>query len=244
MKISANTNVGLVRSNNQDCYLTGCFDDGVVWCVVCDGMGGAAGGDIASKMAVELISGRIENCYNKKMKPSSIGNLLESAINLANIEIFDFAKENPQYSGMGTTVVAVIADDKNVYISHAGDSRAYLRSKDGFNQVTVDHSVVQEMVDRGEISKEEAEHHPIKNYITRALGVDNSIVVDFNYFDFIEGDTLLVCTDGLSNMIGTDEIMQIIDTEENVVDVLVERAIEKGGNDNITAVIIKNEQQS
>lgn len=242
MKISANSNIGLVRSENQDSFITGTFDDGVVWCVVCDGMGGAAGGAVASKMAVDLISGRIENCYNRKMKPSSIGNLLESAVNLANIEIFDLARENPAYSGMGTTVVAAIADGESVYISHAGDSRAYLKSKDGFRQVTVDHSVVQEMVDRGEISQEEAEHHPIKNYITRALGVENSIAVDYNYFDFNEGDTLLVCTDGLSNMVDFDIIQEIIDTKDDCAGALIEKAIEKGGSDNITAVVIKNEK--
>ena len=242
MKISADTNIGLVRSENQDSFAAGTFDDGTVWCVVCDGMGGAAGGEVASKMAVDLISGRIVNCYNKKMKPSSVGNLLESAVNLANIEIFDLAKEEPRYHGMGTTVVAVIADDKHVYISHAGDSRAYLKTDDELRQVTVDHSVVQEMVNRGEITKEEAEHHPIKNYITRALGVDNSIVVDFNYFDFNPGDTLLVCTDGLSNMVGFDDIYQIVSSKEDSVHSLIEKAIENGGKDNITAVVIENEQ--
>ncbi|MBQ7580153.1 MAG: Stp1/IreP family PP2C-type Ser/Thr phosphatase [Clostridia bacterium] len=242
MIISANTNIGLVRSENQDCFKTGTFDDGIVWCVVCDGMGGTAGGDIASKMAVDLISGRIENCFNSKMKPSSIGNLFESAINLANIEIFDLSKENPQYSGMGTTVVAAIADGEKVYISHAGDSRAYLLSDEGFRQVTVDHSVVQEMVDRGEISKEEAEHHPIKNYITRALGVGNSIVVDFNYFDFNKGDQLMICTDGLSNMVSIDEMQTILESDDDCVKALIDKAIDRGGKDNITVVIIKNEQ--
>lgn len=241
MKIYYDTNVGLVRSDNQDSFVTGEFDDGCVWSVVCDGMGGAAAGDVASKMACELISGRIENCFDKKMKPSSVGNLLESAVNLANIEIYDLAKEKTEFKGMGTTVVAVIATEKTVYISHAGDSRAYLKTKKGFNQITTDHSVVQEMVDRGEISKEEAEHHPIKNYITRALGVDNIIAVDFDYYDFKKGDTLLVCTDGLTNMVSDEEIEQILENEENCAETLINRAIENGGKDNITAVIIKNE---
>lgn len=239
MKISAKTDVGLWRNDNQDSYKAGYFEDGTVWCVVCDGMGGAAGGDIASKMAVELISKRIETCFNSKMKPSSVGNLLESAINLANIEIFDKAKENIEYSGMGTTVVAAIIGNNTVYVSHAGDSRAYIKHNDEFDQITIDHSLVQEMVDRGEITEEEAENHPIKNYITRALGVDRDIAVDYCYHDFSEGDILLVCTDGLTNMVSDEEIAKKLDLEEGCADELVKIALKNGGKDNVTAVVIK-----
>ena len=239
VKVLAKTHIGLVRSENQDSYMTGSFEDGTVWCVVCDGMGGAAAGDVASKVATALISKRIEGCYNSKMKPSSVGNLLESAINFANIEIYDMSRENPQYQGMGTTVVAVIANDQTVYISHAGDSRAYMKSGEEFKQLTVDHSIVQEMVNRGEISEEEAEHHPIKNYITRALGVDNSISVDFSYFDFNKDDIILVCTDGLTNMVESEKIKEILG-KKNSSEKLVDMAIKNGGSDNITAVVIEN----
>lgn len=241
MKVLAETDIGLVRKENQDSFKTGKFDDGTVWCVVCDGMGGALGGNVASKMAVDLISQRIENCYNSKMKPSSIGNLLESAINLANIEIFDAAKENIKYHGMGTTVVAVIANEENIFVSHDGDSRAYIKTADDLKQITVDHSVVQEMVNRGEITSEEAEHHPIKNYITRALGVENSIAVDYNYLKFNKDDILLVCTDGLSNSLSSQEISDMLQ-EEDCAKKLVDAAVKKGGRDNITAVVIKNIQ--
>ena len=241
MKVSAKTHIGLVREDNQDNFATGSFEDGTIWSVVCDGMGGAVGGGTASKIAVELISKRIEGCYNRKMKPSSVGNLLESAINLANIEIFDIAKENAELFGMGTTVVAAIITDDTVYVSHAGDSRAYISSPDELRQITVDHSVVQEMVDRGEITQEEAENHPIRNYITRALGVENSITVDFSYHDFKQDEKLLICTDGFSGFVSHGKIHELLLSDnDDIAEDLVEAAIEGGGRDNITVVTVKH----
>lgn len=242
MKVYSRTHTGLVRTNNQDYFATGEFDDGTVWCVVCDGMGGAAGGDVASKTAVELISKRIEGNYNRKMKKSSVANLLESAINLANIQIYDMAKANENLSGMGTTVVAAIATEDTVYVSHAGDSRAYIISDGEINQITVDHSLVQEMVNRGEITAKEAENHPIKHYITRALGVEDSISVDFSGVEFKKNDTLIVCTDGLTNHVKKENIASIVNrnTDDDVTQKLVDAAMKDGGSDNITVVAVMN----
>ncbi len=237
MKIFGKTDIGLVRSSNQDAFRIGKFDSGTVWAVLCDGMGGASGGDVASKMAVDLIAERILGNYNDNMKTSSVANLLESAINFASIKIFDIAREDETLSGMGTTVVAAVIRDGEAMISHAGDSRAYIIGED-IRQVTTDHSIVQEMLDRGEITEEEAKHHPIKNYITRALGVKDRISVDFTTEDFGEDDILLMCSDGFSNMIESDLLKELIKcADDDTCKKLVDTANSNGGKDNITVVI-------
>ena len=240
MKIVAKTDKGLVRENNQDAYAVGELPGEVAWAVVCDGMGGAAGGNIASALAVKVISDKITSSYNEKMRDSSIKNLLDSAITAANIEVYDMAYSSPDLKGMGTTVVAVVVRDNVAHIAHAGDSRAYIVNKDGVEQITVDHSLVQNLVDRGEITKEEAEHHPNKNVITRALGVDKRIDVDFSEVDLQENETLILCTDGLSNCVNNAEIADDIKDGQYYAfaDRLVKRANKNGGNDNITVVAI------
>ncbi|MCI6254600.1 Stp1/IreP family PP2C-type Ser/Thr phosphatase [Eubacterium coprostanoligenes] len=240
MKIVAKTDKGLVRENNQDAYAVGELPGEVAWAVVCDGMGGAAGGNIASALAVKVISDKITSSYNEKMRDSSIKNLLDSAITAANIEVYDMAYSRPDLKGMGTTVVAVVVRDNVAHIAHAGDSRAYLVNKDGVEQITVDHSLVQNLVDRGEITKEEAEHHPNKNVITRALGVDKRIDVDFSEIDMQENETLVLCTDGLSNCVNNSEMAEDIKDGQYYAfaDRLVKRANKNGGNDNITVVAI------
>ena len=240
MKIVAKTDKGLVRENNQDAYAVGELPGEVAWAVVCDGMGGAAGGNIASALAVKVISDKITSSYNEKMRDSSIKNLLDSAITAANIEVYDMAYSRPDLKGMGTTVVAVVVRDNVAHIAHAGDSRAYLVNKDGVEQITVDHSLVQNLVDRGEITKEEAEHHPNKNVSTRALGVDKRIDVDFSEIYMQENETLVLCTDGLSNCVNNSEMAEDIKDGQYYAfaDRLVKRANKNGGNDNITVVAI------
>ena len=240
MKIVAKTDKGLVRENNQDAYAVGELPGEVAWAVVCDGMGGAAGGNIASALAVKVISDKITSSYNEKMRDSSIKNLLDSAITAANIEVYDMAYSRPDLQGMGTTVVAVVVRDNVAHIAHAGDSRAYIVNDDGVEQITTDHSLVQNLVDRGEITKEEAEHHPNKNVITRALGVDKRIDDDFSEIDLHENETLVLCTDGLSNCVNNAEIAEDIKDGQYYAfaDRLVKRANKNGGNDNITVVAI------
>ena len=165
MKIAAKSDKGLVRSNNQDSYAAGELPGNVAWAVVCDGMGGAAGGNVASATAVKLISEKIATCYHAGMSDGSIKNLLISAIESANMLVFDTAGQNEALFGMGTTVVAVIINVDRVYVASVGDSRVYIVSESMF-QVTTDHSVVQNMIDNGEITKEEARFHPKKNVIT------------------------------------------------------------------------------
>lgn len=240
VKIVAKTDKGIVRDENQDAYSVCELPNEVAWAVVCDGMGGAAGGNIASALAVKVISERLNASYNDELNENSIYGLLDSAIKAANLEVYNLAETRKELGGMGTTVVCAIVKDNDVFIAHAGDSRAYLANKDGLTQLTMDHSMVQDLVNKGQITPEEAEHHPNKNYITRAVGVDKTIIVDFDQTELKEDETLLLCTDGLSNYVSTDELLEDISDGQYYAfaDRLVKRANNNGGGDNITVVAI------
>ncbi|MCQ2487738.1 MAG: Stp1/IreP family PP2C-type Ser/Thr phosphatase [Clostridia bacterium] len=240
MRIIAKTDIGKVRSTNQDSYAAGEFQNGVSWAVVCDGMGGNAGGNIASSTAVKSISERITSAYRESMTSSSIKNLLITSITNANFEIYDLAAANAELAGMGTTVVAAIITKNAFYIAHAGDSRAYVIGDNEIRQITKDHSVVQELIDIGEITPEQAIDHPRKNLITRALGVDEMIKVDFTVEDIKGDETLLICTDGLTNEVYPEEILEILKNNpyEDVAEILVDTANNNGGCDNVTVVAI------
>lgn len=242
MKIVAKTDIGLKRESNQDSYAAGELPGSVAWAVVCDGMGGAAGGNYASSTAVKVISERITSSYRAGMTASSIRNMLTSAIAAANISVYDMSKANPELTGMGTTVVVAIVVESTVYIAHAGDSRAYILSGNVLNQLTKDHSVVQEMIDHGRLTPDEAKVDPRKNIITRALGVDSELRIDFDIEDINENDVLILCTDGLSNFVEPQEIYELTADGKfyEYANRLVVRANENGGGDNITIVTISN----
>lgn len=239
MKIVAKTDKGRVRDSNQDAYAVGEFPDEVAWAIVCDGMGGAAGGNIASALAVKVISDKINASYRETMKDSSIVNMLHSALTAANMEVYDMADANPDLNGMGTTVVCAIVKNGKAFIAHAGDSRAYIYDGE-LKQVTTDHSVVQRLLDSGQITKEEAEHHPYKNRITRAIGVDKSIEIDFDEIELGDDEVLILCTDGLSNYVTDDEMINEVQDGKYYAfaDRLVRKANNNGGGDNITVVAI------
>lgn len=240
MKIVAKTDRGHVRETNQDAYAVGEFSDEVVWAVVCDGMGGAAGGNIASALAVKVISDKINASYREKMRDMSIKNMLDSALTAANIEVYDMADAKLELHGMGTTVVCAIVRDNQAFIAHAGDSRAYVLSDGNINQITTDHSMVQDLLSRGKITDEQAAKHPNKNIITRAVGVDKSIEIDFDQIDLDDNSTLLLCSDGLSNYVTNEEIVDLMSDGKHYAfaDRLVQKANENGGGDNITVVVI------
>lgn len=240
MKIVAKTDIGLKRESNQDSYAAGELPDSVAWAVVCDGMGGAAGGNYASSTAVKVISERITSSYRAGMSTSSIRNMLTSAIAAANISVYDMSKTNAELAGMGTTVVVSIVVDNTVYIAHAGDSRAYILSDGSLKQLTKDHSVVQEMVDHGRLTPDEAKVDPRKNIITRALGVASELRIDFDIEDIGENDVLILCTDGLTNYVEPQEIYELTDDGKfyEYAERLVIRANENGGGDNITVVTV------
>ena len=240
MKIVAKTDKGKIRDCNQDAYAVGELPGEVAWAVVCDGMGGAAGGDLASKLAVKVISDKITSCFNSKMRDNSVKNLLDTAITAANIEVYDMAYAHPELSGMGTTVVCAIVRGDDVYISYAGDSRAYIATKSGINQITTDHSLVQDLLNKGEITADEAEHHPNKNLITRAVGVDKRIDTDFVQSELNSDETLILCTDGLTNYVSSADMYNEIKDGQYYAfaDRLVKAANQNGGGDNITVVAI------
>lgn len=242
MKIVAKTDKGIVRDSNQDAYAVGELPGEVAWAVVCDGMGGAAGGNIASMLAVKVISDKINASYNEKMRDSSIANMLDSAIAAANIEVYDMAVARPDLKGMGTTVVCAIIRNNTAIIAYAGDSRAYIASKNDLNQITTDHSYVQDLVNKGQITPAEAEKHPDKNLITRAVGVDKRIDVDFAITEINDDETLILCSDGLSNYVSVDEMLEELKDGQYYAfaDRLVKRANSNGGGDNITVVAIAN----
>lgn len=242
MKIVAKTDIGKVRPSNQDSYAAGELPNGVAWAVVCDGMGGIAGGNVASSTAVKMISEQITSSYRDGMSTTSIKHILISAITNANISIYDMSQANEELKGMGTTVVTAMVAQGSLCIAHAGDSRAYLITSEGMKQITKDHSVVQAMVETGELTPDEAKVHPRKNLITRALGVDENINIDFYEEQMNDPDVLLICTDGLTNFVETDDIYNITKGGKYYMfaDELVERANQNGGGDNITVVVIAN----
>lgn len=240
MKISAKSDVGAVRSNNQDFCLAGEFSNGVTWAVVCDGMGGAMGGNIASETAAKTISEKIINGYHIGMNDNSIKHLLISAVEAANATVFSRSRNDEMLSGMGTTAVVAVIKEDALYIAHVGDSRLYIVTKDSINQMTTDHSVVQMMIDNGEITVEEAKDHPKKNVITRALGVDENIRIDYSQEIYNEGDIVLLCTDGLTNYVEDEKIFEICNSCDSysLADELVLVANENGGGDNVTVVTV------
>ena len=241
MRIAAKTDVGQVRLLNEDCYSVGELPGGFVWAVICDGMGGAAGGDVASRSAVQLISEAVTSSFQEHMSSRSIKNLLVTALDNANTRVFDLAQANESLMGMGTTVVAAIVNGRRACIAHAGDSRAYLLSGGEPMQLTKDHSVVQVMVDNGQITEDEARHHPRKNLITRVLGVAETLEADYCEEELPPGGVLLLCTDGLTNCVDPDEFPALLAQSgfADFADDLVSLANARGGQDNITVVAIE-----
>ncbi len=240
MKISAKSDVGVVRQNNQDYYLAGEFSDGTVWALVCDGMGGANGGNIASETAAKTVSDKLSFGYHEAMNDNSIKHLIVSAIEAANATVFSRSLNDSSLKGMGTTIVLIIIKSDTLYLAHVGDSRIYLITRDSINRLTTDHSVVQLMLDRGEITAEEAKDHPQKNVITRALGVDDSIRIDYSQEIYNEGDIVLLCSDGLTNFVDESTIFDLCNTCDSyeLADILVAKANENGGGDNVTVVTV------
>lgn len=243
MKIYSMTDPGRVRANNQDSFAAANLTFDASYAVVCDGMGGANGGNIASSIAVKRISESFAKNFRNNMSDASIRNLMTSAISTANSAILSAAANNPDYKGMGTTVVCAIAVCGHVFIAHLGDSRAYLYKNKTVKQLTRDHSVIQSMIDSGKISKAEAKYHPKKNVITRAIGVYNDIDIEFDDADLENGDALLICTDGLTNFVEDDRIAFLFNSipHEELPTSLIHAANSGGGGDNITAVILFNE---
>ncbi len=242
MRINCATDIGPVRTSNQDSCDCGSFSLQSAWAVVCDGMGGANGGDVASTTAVREIRDIILSEFDGEMTADKIKDMMLRAVEKANQAVYRLSKEREELFGMGTTVVLMIADRGRLYTAHVGDSRAYLCSDHQVRQLTVDHSYVQDLVNLGQITPEEAKTHPQRNIITRVLGVHEQVQCDYQECAFSKGDMAIACSDGLSNYIEEQELLAYMEKYredgELLTKALIRHAVEQGGSDNITAAVL------
>ena len=237
MKVYGKSDIGMVRSMNQDYMFYSTEPVGLLpnLFIVADGMGGHKAGDYASRLSVEKFVEYVRNAGAQV--PIRV---VDDGIRYVNGLVLSEAQSNPDFSGMGTTFVAAFIKDKTLFVANIGDSRLYLIDSD-ITQVTEDHSYVGAMVRAGELTKEEASPHPDKNIITRAIGAAKEPKVDFFEVDLEKHDRILMCTDGLTNMVSDEDILDIVESEYigDVVDILIDEAKENGGSDNITAIVIE-----
>lgn len=244
MRVDFATDTGAVRSSNQDACKCGLFPGGGAWTVVCDGMGGANGGNVASAIAVESIEELLRSGYRENMSPGNIKSMIINAIYRANGAIYEKALKARELQGMGTTAVVMLAVAGQLHVAHVGDSRAYLKNSGGIRQLTMDHSYVQDLVNFGQITKEEARTHPRRNIITRVLGVHEGVKVDYAVWDFAAGDIALACTDGLTNYMDEDLLEEYINRHSGdggaLAKELIKFALKCGGSDNITIAVVNN----
>ena len=232
---------GCVRKQNQDAYKMDRLDRNTVLCVVCDGMGGAKSGNIASSLAVEVFTEEIRRSWKPMMDQAQVDQMLRSALKLANFTVFDQAVQFEEFDGMGTTLVAVLIRGKRATFINVGDSRAYHIDSQGIRQVTKDHSLVQLMVDRGDLTPEQAKAYPGKNYITRAVGTEPTVSSDLFHLELNRGDALVLCSDGLSNMMDDQEILfEVVHgvNKQQCCKRLLNIAKNRGAPDNVTSVLI------
>ena len=234
------TDAGNVRTQNQDSYRIETVGNGVL-AVVCDGMGGAKSGNVASRLASEVFSEEVKRSYSPDMTMEEAERVLRTAVNLANITVYEQSQLSEAYNGMGTTLVAALTCGPEVLVINIGDSRAYHINADGVRCITTDHSVVELMVLRGELTPEQAKTHPRKNLITRAVGPGKRVLPDLFRVQVEEGDSLLLCSDGLSNLLADQEILFEVVHGARMDDCcqrLLEIAKHRGAPDNVTSVLV------
>lgn len=243
IKYSTGTDKGKVRDRNEDNNIVlDCA--GYMVFAVADGMGGMDFGDVASETAVECLKKELSDCESKDFSNGFSKEKFTGIFNIINNEIIKKCFKKKSVTGMGTTLSMCVITDEKVFTGHMGDSRIYLLRNGEMCQSTKDHSYVEELIDSGRITREQAKIHPNRNIITRALGLDRDIVVDTDEFDIAKGDRILLCTDGLTNAVEDHEIAEFImgtDEPETSVRQLIDKANERGGRDNITVQLIYKE---
>ena len=235
------TDIGSVREQNQDDYYIEQVEPDLGLAIVCDGMGGARAGNIASQLAVQtfLETAKSSPPQEWRAEPEA---LLHSAAQQANTAVYTMAGREPECRGMGTTMVAALVVGQNAYILNIGDSRCYLVQPDGIRRLTRDHSVVEDLVTRGKITPEQARQHPQKNLITRALGAEAQLRADLYRQALSPGDALLLCSDGLSNVVTEQEVLYEVlhgGPTEDCCRRLLDIALLRGAPDNVTAVLLQ-----
>lgn len=234
------TDIGSVRSTNQDNILV---EDDIGLYIVADGMGGHAGGELASQLCIEKVREKVsEFMSNLDKKPSTteILRMLERAINFASSKIYEYSLENPNLRGMGTTCTLFLVIDDNIYCGHVGDSRLYLLRSEFIYQLSFDHSLVNEQLKAGVISADEAKNHQLRNVITRSVGYQEEEDVDTFFIKVTEGDIIACCSDGLHGKVEDTEIFKVLHNNyDDGVSKLIDLANENGGEDNISLVTVK-----
>ena len=242
MRGCGQTDKGIVRRDNQDYFHIDQLDDNkLILCVVCDGMGGARAGNVAARMAAETFVEELSNSRSMFLNKDQAPKALSDAIEKANRVVFEGAQAHGEYKGMGTTLVGAAIRRNKAYVINVGDSRAYHISKGKIKRVTRDHSLVEDMLTRGDITPEEAKTHPNRNLITRAVGIEAKVRWDLYTLELKGGDRLLLCSDGLTDIVEEEEflaeIMRYRDIEK-CCEMLIHLALAKGGPDNVTAVLV------
>lgn len=235
------TDPGCTRAQNQDAYQIESLDRNTVLCVVCDGMGGAKSGNVASTLALDVFVQEVKRTWVSGMDPDKADQMLRNAVKLANFTVYDQAQQFEEFTGMGTTLVAALVTGKFATVVNVGDSRAYSITQNNVEQVTVDHSLVQMMVARGELKAEQARFYPGKNLITRAIGTESVVECDIFHRRMDSGECLLLCSDGLSNMVDEQEILfEVVHgmNKQSSCQRLLDIAKNRGAPDNVTCVLI------
>ena len=241
MQYWALTDPGVARSQNQDTYQVVSLDKHTLLCVVCDGMGGAKSGNVASTLAADVFTQEVKRSWTSDMDPEALDRMLDSAVKLANFTVYDQASQFEEFNGMGTTLVALLLQGKKATIVNVGDSRAYLIDSDGIKQVTTDHSLVQMMIARGELAPEKAKYYPGKNLITRAIGTEPQVVCDVFHRKVEKGACFLLCTDGLTNLMDDQEILfEVLHCQEKAqcCEQLLDIVKKRGAPDNVTSILV------
>ncbi len=243
MRVLVKTDVGKARDLNEDSYYVPQEDDDLKLFIVADGMGGYNGGEIASSLAIKAAKNYIETNFISTPKDrESILELIKSSMQYANMVVYEKSKEDDELKGMGTTLEICFIYENKMYIGHIGDSRIYRIRKHIIRKLTNDHSYVETLVKDGKITREEAKTHPKKNMLMKALGCTEYIEPDVFVRGFLKDDIVLMSSDGLTNMIDEQEIFNIItNNKENASEMLIQKANDNGGYDNITALIVYND---
>lgn len=237
MKFTSKSSIGLIRKQNEDSF---CINEDINLIAVADGMGGHRAGEVASSMAVKSFEDYL--LEHRGALTDNPQDTMQKAMQEANRIIYETARKNSSQKGMGTTLTAAVFKGSNLFLAHVGDSRAYLIHNDNIKQITQDHSLVNEMVKNGSLTEEEASHHPQKNILTRALGTSPNVIIDLMQIKIKEEDLVILCSDGLTNLVSCDEIREFSRQESDMdrfVEILVDKAIERGGFDNVTVVVCR-----
>lgn len=244
---SGMTDVGRARHHNEDSFL---INDGLGLFVVADGMGGHAGGEVASRISVRVVERELllarerEPDLFEREENGAVSQVLEQAVQTASSEVFRHSMSNPLLFGMGTTLTGLLLQGGQAWVAHVGDSRIYLVRSGRIRQLSEDHSLVQEQIRAGILTPEEARHSHLRNIITRSVGFESSVPVDILREEVMEGDVFLLCSDGLSNLVDEEEIAALVESSagtEEIPPALIDLANDRGGDDNITAIVVRVE---